>query len=110
MENIPSLIETVLESKFFVRMTAALFVLFSSISFSFRIIESKAESFRFFTTGSISLSSITNDSNFTSSASLVPSPMLLVLVISLSVLVSASCNFFPLLCSKFGLDLCRRGN
>ena len=93
--------------KSFFRIIAALFVLFSSINFSSSIIESNAESFRFFTMGSISLSSLTNNSDFKSSGSLVPSPVLFVLVINLSVLVSASFNFFSLLCSKFGLDLCR---
>ena len=91
----------------FFKTIAARLVLFSSINFSSGIIESNAESLCFFTTGSISLSSVTKNFGFTSSGSLVPSPVLFVLVVNLSVLVSASFNFFSLLCSKFGLDLCR---
>ena len=53
-------------------------------------------SFRVFTIGSNSVSSLKYNSIFVSSGSLVASPLLSVLLMALSVLVSASCTFFSM--------------
>ena len=100
-----SLIETLFELEVLIRIIASLLVLLSSFGFSSNIIESKTESHLFFCISSIGLSSLKKDSVLTSSASLVVSPLLFVLLIDLSMLVSASCTFSSLFRWKFGLVL-----